>query len=100
MERRVFRDIGLGRIACMIRDAGIDGVVLSLRTRNADGKEVQVAPISATALCEDWYGNCNICPANDAPVYDLCILFPDNLECNVAGNITFEEVMSALGAEV
>lgn len=99
MEKRRIRDIGLGQTADMIHDAGIDGVNLSFRTHNADGKEVPVAPISATALIEDWYGDCNICPANDAPVYDLCILFPDNLELNVVGNITFEELMSALGAE-
>lgn len=99
MEKRQIRDVALGSMEGMVCDAGIDGVILSFRTHNADGKEVSVAPISATALCEDWHGDCNICPANDAPVYGLCVLFPDNLELNVVGDITFEELMSALGAE-
>ena len=67
---------------------------------NAEGKKIKVSPRKASALYRDWYGECNICPANDAVISQLHILMnPTCTALDVTEDVTFEQLMDAIEEE-
>ena len=72
-------------------------LVVRFRYRNCDDKEVAVKSVKASSLYKDWYGNCNICPANDTVIRRLHILInPSCTALDVTDAVTFEQLMDAL----
>lgn len=45
---------------------------ITFMTENADGN-IYTPDLTVGELIDDWYGDCNIVPANDAPVYKVRI---------------------------
>ena len=72
-------------------------MVVRFRYRNNNDEEVSVKSLKASALYKDWYNNCNICPANDAPLSHLHILLnPICTALDVTGEVTFEQLMDMI----
>lgn len=64
---------------------------------NAEGKRIKVKARKASALYRDWYGECNICPANDAIITRLHILMnPTCTALDITEDVTFEQLMDAI----
>lgn len=65
--------------------------------RNNEDEEVAVKSIKASALYKDWYGDCDICPANDTKIRHLHILLnPTCTALDITDDVTFEQFMDAL----
>ena len=82
-----------------VRGVQRGGLVVRFRYRNCDDEEVIVKSIRASALYKDWYGDCNICPANDAVVTRLRILInPSCTALDITHDVVFERFMDTLEA--
>jgi hypothetical protein len=68
-------------------------------TFNVDGKKFSVST-TASELLEDWYDDCNMCPENDADIYNVMIDGKYHAElCTIHNTdkpITFESLMRKL----
>lgn len=64
---------------------------------NAEGKKVKVKSMKASALYRDWYGECIVCPPNDARISQLHILVnPICTALDIKEDVTFEQLMNVL----
>ena len=64
---------------------------------NEEGEKAKVKSMKASALYRDWYGECDVCPANDAVISQLHILMnPTCTALDINEDITFERLMDAI----
>lgn len=72
-------------------------IVVRFHYRNNEDEEIAVKSIKASALYRDWYGECDICPANDTKIYHLHILMnPACTALDISDDVSFERFMDAL----
>lgn len=72
-------------------------MVVRFRYQNNEEEEIAVKSIKASALYKDWYGECNICPANDTKIHHLHILMnPACTALDINDDVSFERFMDAL----
>lgn len=82
-----------------IRGARRSEMIVRFRYRNNDDEEVRVKSLKVSALYNDWYNDCNVCPANDAPISHLHIhLNPTCTTLDITDEVVFEQLMDTIEA--
>ena len=80
-------------MGCGIYDVGV-----RFLTTNVDGLPINMC-LTVGALSEDWYGECEFCPENDAEIQKLEIFFNNHIEkipVNKLKGFVFEDMMGII----